>query len=47
MIEISESYKVHIVILTWNNNKILKRCLESIENVDHKNFTISVIDNNS
>ena len=30
-----------------NNNKILKRCLESIENVDHKNFTISVIDNNS
>tara|TARA_A100001015_G_scaffold33055_1_gene36635 strand:- start:531 stop:1004 length:474 start_codon:yes stop_codon:yes gene_type:complete len=47
MIEISESYKVHIVILTWNNSKILKRCLESIENVDHKNFTISVIDNNS
>ena len=47
MIEISESYKVHIVILTWNNDKILKRCLESIENVDHKNFTISVIDNNS
>jgi len=47
MIENSESYKVHIVILTWNNNKILKRCLESIENVDHKNFTISVIDNNS
>ena len=47
MIEISESYKAHIVILTWNNNKILKRCLESIENVDHKNFTISVIDNNS
>ena len=44
--ENSESYKVHIVILTWNN-KILKRCLESIENVDHKNFTISVIDNNS
>ena len=40
MIEISESYKVHIVILTWNNDKILKRCLESIENVDHKNFTI-------
>ena len=47
MIENSESYKVHIVILTWNNNKVLKRCLESIENVDHKNFTISVIDNNS
>ena len=47
MIENSESYKVYIVILTWNNNKILKRCLESIENVDHKNFTISVIDNNS
>ena len=46
MIENSESYKVHIVILTWNNNKILKRCLESIENVDYKNFTISVIDNN-
>ena len=32
MIENSESNKVHIVILTWNNNKILKRCLESIEN---------------
>ena len=47
MIENSESYKIHIVILTWNNNKILKRCLESIENVDHKNFTISVIDNYS
>ena len=47
MIEISESNKVHIVILTWNNKKVLKRCLESIGNVDYKNFTISVIDNNS
>ena len=47
MIKNSEYNKVHIVILTWNNKNILKRCLESIENVDYNNFTISVIDNNS
>ena len=40
MIENSENNKVHIVILTWNNNKILKRCLESIENVDYKKIVV-------
>tara|TARA_B100000886_G_scaffold202579_1_gene139934 strand:- start:419 stop:1288 length:870 start_codon:yes stop_codon:yes gene_type:complete len=46
--------KVHIVVLTWNNKTILKRCLESLENINHKNnmydytnFTVNVIDNNS
>ena len=46
--------KVHIVVLTWNNKTILKRCLESLENInrkknmyDYTNFTVNVIDNNS
>ena len=46
--------KVHIVVLTWNNKTILKRCLKSLENINHKNnmydytnFTVNVIDNNS
>ena len=39
--------KVHIIVLTWNNEHLLERCLASIENVDYSNFTISVINNNS
>tara|TARA_B100001758_G_scaffold24124_1_gene16829 strand:+ start:1127 stop:1975 length:849 start_codon:yes stop_codon:yes gene_type:complete len=39
--------KVHIIVLTWNNEHLLERCLASIENVNYSNFTISVINNNS
>ena len=39
--------KAHIIVLTWNNEHLLERCLASIENVDYSNFTISVINNNS
>ncbi len=39
--------KAHIIVLTWNNENLLERCLTSIENVKYSNFTLSVINNNS
>ena len=39
--------KAHIIVLTWNNENLLERCLKSINNVDYSDFTITVINNNS
>ena len=54
MIKNLNTNKVHIVVLTWNNKNILKRCLESLKKINYKNnmydytnITINVIDNNS
>lgn len=54
MIKNLNTNKVHIIVLTWNNKNILKRCLKSLENInyasnmyDYTNFTVNVIDNNS
>lgn len=38
---------VSVVIVTWNNEKDIKICLESILNQDYPNFKVIVVDNNS
>ena len=39
--------KVKVVILNWNGEKLLKRCLDSVTNINYSNYQIIVIDNGS
>src|SRR3990167_10261604 len=41
------SYKVYVVLVTWNNQNDIFDCLKSIENQTWKNLQIIVVDNNS
>jgi len=41
------SSKVNINILTWNAEKYLRQCLDSVLAQDYQNFEILIIDNNS
>jgi len=38
---------VSVVIVTWNNEKDIRECLESILAQDYENFKVVVVDNNS
>ncbi len=38
---------VAIIILTWNNEKDIVDCLNSVKKLDYKNFKVVVVDNNS
>ena len=39
--------KIHILILNWNGQKYLSRCIDSIKEINYSNYKITVIDNNS
>ena len=47
MIINKEKISVHLIILTWNNSKILEICLDSIEKIDRNDFKVSIVDNSS
>jgi len=47
MIINKEKILVHLIILTWNNSKILEICLDSIEKIDRNDFKVSIVDNSS
>ena len=32
--------KVKVVILNWNGEKLLKRCLDSVTNINYSNYQI-------
>ena len=38
---------IKILILNWNGNSIISRCLDSINNTKYPNYSIDVIDNGS
>ncbi len=40
-------YNIAFVILTWNSQKVIKNCLDSIYNLDGVNAQIIIIDNGS
>ena len=40
-----EKVSIHLIVLTWNNSNILKKCLESIEKIDRDDFKVSIVDN--
>ena len=39
--------KVNILVLNWNGEDILNKCIESILNSNYNNFSITIIDNGS
>ncbi|MDF1497840.1 MAG: glycosyltransferase family 2 protein [Patescibacteria group bacterium] len=39
--------EVYIIVLNWNGKKDTLECLESLKNIDYKNYKIIVVDNNS
>lgn len=39
--------KVSVIIVNYNGKILLKRCLESLSNIDYDNFEIILVDNNS
>ncbi len=39
--------RVSIIIVTWNNEKDISICLQSVFNQDYKNFNVVVVDNAS
>ena len=47
MIINKEKISVNLIILTWNNSKILEICLDSIEKIDRNDFKVSIVDNSS
>jgi hypothetical protein len=38
---------IKILVLNWNGEDIIEKCLISLNRLDYKNFSIDVIDNNS
>mgnify|MGYP006090414781 CR=1 FL=1 len=38
---------IKILVLNWNGEDIINNCLTSLSEIDYKNFSIDVIDNNS
>ena len=38
---------IKVLIINWNGEKIIKRCIESILKTNYENFSIDVIDNGS
>lgn len=38
---------ISIIIVTWNNEKDIKLCLESVTKIDYPNFNIILVDDNS
>lgn len=36
-----------IVIITWNSEKVIQKCLESIDRLNYNNFKVIIIDNGS
>ncbi|MEO6729260.1 MAG: glycosyltransferase family 2 protein [Candidatus Dojkabacteria bacterium] len=39
--------KVSVVIVTWNNERDIEECLDSLKNQTFKDFNVVVVDNNS
>ena len=39
--------KVNILILNWNGENIIENCLNSVQLLKYKNYSIDVIDNGS
>jgi len=39
--------KVHIVILNWDGQEVLRECIDSIEKMEYTNYEIIVVDNGS
>lgn len=39
--------KVHIVILNWDGQEVLRACIDSIGKMDYPNYEITVVDNGS
>ena len=39
--------KIHILILNWNGEKYLSKCIDSVKEIKYSNYKITVIDNNS
>ena len=39
--------KVSIIIVNYNGQILLQKCLESISKIDYKNYEIIIVDNNS
>ena len=39
--------KIHILILNWNGQDHLLKCLTSVKKIDYPNYIITIIDNNS
>ena len=42
-----DKIKINILILNWNNRKILSECIQSILVSTYENYVITVIDNGS
>src|SRR3989339_597282 len=42
-----DSCMVEVIIITYNANKWIHKCLESVYRTTYPSFTVSVIDNNS
>ena len=38
---------IKILILNWNGSSIISRCIDSVKNINYKNYSIDVIDNGS
>jgi len=39
--------KVNILVLNWNGEKVLSKCIKSIKKSDYTNYSITIIDNGS
>ena len=39
--------KVSIIIINYNGQELLEKCLDSLFKIDYENFEVIIVDNNS